>query len=99
MTTEYETFLRDRKHALSGREVVLALRDLTPGRKKYRCINVRAIVSQPPREGEPLLWIRSVVGIKESSPCSVRIVEHLPDVFDAPAYSDYFDTLLKFERI
>jgi len=54
MTTEYETFVRDRAHALSGREVVLALRDLTPGRKKYRCINVRAIVSQPPRAGEPV---------------------------------------------
>lgn len=99
MTTEYETFVRDRAHALSGREVVLALRDLTPGRKKYRCINVRAIVSQPPRAGEPVLWIRSVVGVKDPEPCSVRIVAQLPDVFEAPAYSDYFDTLRKFEQI
>lgn len=98
MTTEYETFVRDHAHVLSGRKVVLALRDLTPGRKKYRCINVRAVVSQPPRAGEPVLWIRSVVGVKDPKPCSVRIVAQLPEVFDAPAYSDFFDAMEKTER-
>ena len=41
MATEYEAFVRDRSHVLSGREVVLTLRDLSPGRKKYRGVNVR----------------------------------------------------------
>ena len=97
MANEYEAFVRDRAATLSGREVVLALRELTPGRKKYRGVNVRGVVSQPPRPGEPLLWLRSVVGVKDANPCSLRIVAALPDVFDAPAYSDLFDAMKKAE--
>jgi hypothetical protein len=98
MATEYEAFVRDRSHVLSGREVVLTLRDLSPGRKKYRGVNVRAIVSRPPRAGEPLLWIRSVVGVKDPDPCSVRIVEELPEAFMAEPYSDFFEAMEKAER-
>lgn len=98
MATEYETFVRDRSHVLSGREVVLTLRDLSPGRKKYRGVNVRAVVSRPPRPGEPLLWIRSVVGVKDPDPCSVRIVEELPEAFIAEPYSDFFDAMEKAEK-
>ncbi|MBW7850800.1 MAG: hypothetical protein H3C38_09915 [Rhodospirillales bacterium] len=98
MTKEYETFVRDRAHVVSGREVVLTLRDLTPGRKKYRGLNVRAVVSQPPRPGEPLLWLRSVVGVREKTPCSVRIVEDLPDVFEGRPYTDFFAAMARAER-
>lgn len=98
MTTEYETFVRDRSRVLSGREVVLTLRDLGSGRKKYRGVNVRAVVSRPPRANEPLLWLRSVVGVKDPDPCSVRIVEELPDAFVAEPYSDFFDAMERAER-
>jgi hypothetical protein len=98
MAKEYETFVRDRSHVLSGREVVLTLRDLSPGRKKYRGVNVRAVVSRPPRPGESVLWIRSVVGVKDSDPCSVRIVEELPEAFMAPPYSDFFDAMEQAEK-
>ncbi|OGA12894.1 MAG: hypothetical protein A3G25_13465 [Betaproteobacteria bacterium RIFCSPLOWO2_12_FULL_63_13] len=98
MTSEYETFVRDPAHILSGNEVVLSLRDLTPGRRKYRGSNVRAVVSRPPRPGEPALWIRSVVGVKDPRPCSVRIVEELPETFNAVAFSDFFDAMEKAER-
>lgn len=98
MATEYETFVRDRSRILSGREVVLTLRDLSPGRKKYRGVNVRAVVSRPPRPDEPVLWIRSLVGLKEPDPCSVRIVEELPEAFTAEPYSDFFDVMEKAER-
>lgn len=98
MANEYETFARDSARILSGREVVLTLRDLTPGRKKYRGVNVRAVVSRPPRAGEAKLWIRSVVGVREPQPASVRIVKELPETFAAPAYSDYFQAMEKAER-
>jgi hypothetical protein len=97
MATEYETFVRDRAAVLSGREVVLALRELTPGRKKYRGVNVRGVVSQPPRPGEPLLWLRTVVGVRSEKPCSLRIVAELPDTFDAAPYSDLFEAMKKVE--
>lgn len=95
MAQEYEAFVRERAAVLSGREVVLALRELTPGRKKYRGVNVRGVVSQPPRPGEPLLWLRSVVGVKDANPCSLRIVAELPSTFEAPAYTDLFEAMKK----
>ncbi len=98
MTKEYATFVRDRTRLLNGREVVLTLRDLMPGRKKYRGINVRAVVSQPPRPGESRLWVRSVVGLKDPNPYSVKIVEELPELFDAAPYSDFFEAMEKAER-
>ena len=97
MVSEYETFVRDSTRVLSGRECVLALRDLTQGRSKYRGINVRAVVSRPPRTGEPILWIRSVVGLKDLEPCSVRIVDELPETFEGLPYSDYFGALERAE--
>ncbi|MDP6343558.1 MAG: hypothetical protein QF578_20795 [Alphaproteobacteria bacterium] len=98
MAQEYEAFVRDRQRAVSGREVVLTLRDLTPGRHKYRGIAVRAVISETPLAGEPLLWLRSVVGARDTEPCSVRIVEELPPIFDAPPYSDYFTVLEALEK-
>ena len=95
MAKEYETFVRDRARVLSGKEVALALRELTPGRHKYRGINVRGVVSRPARPGEPILWLRSVVGVRDPEPCSVRIVAQLPDIIEAPPYSDLFDALEK----
>jgi hypothetical protein len=98
MTKEFESFVRDAARLRNGREVVLTLRDLTPGRKKYRGVNVRAVVSQPPRPGEPLLWIRSLVGVRDPDPYSIRIVAELPDVFPALPYSDLFEAMEKAER-
>jgi len=98
MTQEYEAFVRDRAHAVSSSEVVLTLRDLSPGRHKYKGINVRAVISETPQEGEPHLWLRSVVGVREAKPCSVRITEHLPAVFDAAPYTDYFTVTEALEK-
>jgi hypothetical protein len=95
---EYETFVRDAARILSGRERVLTLRDLSPGRQKYRGLNVRAVVSRPPRPGEPTLWLRSVVGLKDPQPCSVRIIAQLPETFKAVPYSDFFDAMELAER-
>ena len=91
--TEYETFVRDFDRTTSGASVVLTLRDLTPGRRKYRGCNVRAVVSRPPNAGEPTLWLRSVVGLKDPSPCSIHIVEELPETFAAEPYSDLFKAM------
>ncbi len=98
MSKVYESFVRDVSRLLNGREIVMCLRDLTPGRKKYKGINVRAVVSQPPRQGEDMLWVRSVCGVKFPDPFSVRIVENMPDVFKGAPYTDYFDAMERAER-
>ncbi len=99
MTNEYEAFVRDLEKTVSGREVVLTLRDLSPGRKKYRGVNVRAVVSRPPKAGEPVLWLRSVVGMKYPGPCSVRVIEELPKTFAADPYSDLFNAMERLETL
>ncbi len=98
MAKEFETFARDRARLLSGKEVVMTLRDLSPGRAKYRAVNVRAVVSRPPQPGEPVLWIRSVVGNRDPEPCSVRIVKELPETFEGVPYSDFFEAMKRAER-
>jgi len=98
MAKEYECFVRDPSRMLFGRDVVLTLRELAPGRKKYRGVNVRAVVSKPPRSGEPTLWLRSAVGNKDPLPCSVRIVAELPEAFEGAAYSDFFEAMSRAER-
>ncbi len=97
MTKEYETFVRDVARLLNRREVVMCLRDLTPGRKKYKGLNVRAMVSQPPRQGEDILWIRSVCGVKNPEPFSVKIIEKLPDIFQGAPYTDFFSAMERLE--
>ena len=51
-----------------------------------------------PRPGEPALRVRSVVGLVDPKPYSVRIVEELPETFEAQPYSDYFDAMERAER-
>jgi hypothetical protein len=98
MPNEYEAFVRDIERTVSGRPVVLTLRDLTPGKKKYRAVHVRAVVSNPPKAGEPVLWLRSVVGVKYPRPYSVRIIEELTEAFAAEAYSDLFEAMERLEE-
>lgn len=98
MAKEYETFVRDAARLLNRRQVVMCLRDLTPGRKKYKGINVRAMVSQPPRPGEDILWVRSVCGVKNPEPFSVKIIEQLPDVFKGAPYTDFFAAMERAEQ-
>ncbi len=98
MPNEYEAFVRDIERTLSGRPVVLTLRDLTPGKKKYRAMHVRAVVSDPPKPAEPVLWLRSVVGVKYPRPYSVRIIEELAEAFAAEPYSDLFEAMERLER-
>ncbi len=98
MANEYEAFVRDLERTLSGRPVVLTLRDMTPGKKKYRAVHVRAVVSNPPKAGEPVLWLRSVVGVKYPQPYSVRILEQLAEAFAAVPYTDLFEAMERLER-
>jgi hypothetical protein len=97
MAQEYEAFTRDREKVVSGRRVALTLRDLTPGRHKFRGKNVLGVISETPVEGEPLLWLRSVVGTREAKPCSINIIRELPEVLGGKPYSDYFKALEALE--
>ena len=98
MPNEYEAFVRDVERTISGRPVVLTLRDLSLGKKKNRAVHARATVSNPPKPGEPVLWLRSVVGVKYPRPYSVCILEELTEAFTAEPYSDLFEAMERLER-
>lgn len=90
MSQEYSTFVSDPQRLPEGQEIKLAIRDLTPGPRKYDCRIVRAIVSSSPDklEGGDVLWLKSLVGIQFPRPWAIRIVEELGDSIPRPPYQE-----------
>jgi len=88
MTREYSTFVSDLQGLPQGQEIKLAIKDLTPGPRKYDCRIVKAIVASSPDkiEGGDVLWLRSLVGITFLQPWAIKIVEELGDSIPRPPY-------------
>ncbi|GAB4251407.1 MAG: hypothetical protein Kow00122_09060 [Thermoleophilia bacterium] len=73
--TEYDTFfLTDADQVPQESELELVLRDLTPGRRKYRCAYVRARVSRDPDKYPDRLWPRLGRGQWLGEPWSVEVL-------------------------
>ncbi len=81
MNKEYVTFVKDLSELAKGKESILAIRDLTPGPRKYDCRIVKAIVADSPATlpGADVLWIRSWTGILHPEAWAIRIVTELDD--------------------
>ncbi|MFC1968929.1 phenylphosphate carboxylase subunit gamma [Chloroflexota bacterium] len=90
MKKEWVTF-RDPKELVEGKEMVLAIKDLTPGPRKYDTRIVRARVSSSPDSlpDHDKLWVRSLVGRLETvQPWAIKIVEDLPEVYQGPPFAN-----------
>jgi len=75
MKKEYDTFvLTDVAELYDGREKELIIRDLTPGKNKYKQIRVSALVSKDVGKYSDILWIRSGMGVLSPEPMSINIV-------------------------
>jgi len=91
----YETFVRDLSDLREGHEILLVLRDLTPGRRKYFAENVVAVVSReagPDGESRPLK-VRSMVGNVFPGDWYVKIAEVLPQRVPGTPYSNALDAI------
>jgi len=88
MSQEYSTFVKDPQGLPEGQEIKLAIKDLTPGPRKYDCRIVKAIVDSSPDkiEGGDMLWLKSLVGITFPQPWAIKIVEELGDSIPRPPY-------------
>jgi hypothetical protein len=79
MSQEYDTFVDSLSELPQGQECRLTIRDLTPGRYKYRALYVRALVSsaaeQLPDGGT--LWLRFPLGELHPQPWKIKIIEEL----------------------
>jgi len=90
---EYECFVRNFSDLQEGATVVLTLRSLSPGRRKYNARVVRARVSRVAEAGRDILWARCMVGAKDPQPWSVQIVDELGPTVPGQPYSDIFDAV------
>jgi len=74
---EYDTYVETLAELPQGRETVLAIRDLTPGRRKYETRVVKAILSSRPEElpDGDVLWVRLGLGTRHPQPWAIKILE------------------------
>ena len=78
---EYDTFfLIDLDEVPQDVEQEMVVRDLTPGRAKYCCRCVRALVSSDPDRYPERLWPRLGRGQWVGKPWSLKIVEHVDKI-------------------
>jgi hypothetical protein len=83
MPKEYAVFVENiRKDLPEGREIVITVKDLTPGRRKYENRVVKAIVSSTPAKlpEEDILWVRSWTGVLYPNPWTIRIAEEVGEI-------------------
>ncbi len=79
MKKEYDTFVLRNEELPDGQECQIAIRDLTPGKRKYESFSVKAFISSSAEqlpEGDRL-WIRTDLGRLEKAPWKIKIIERL----------------------
>jgi hypothetical protein len=73
---EWDTFiLKDFKDLQEDEEEVTIIRELTPGRRKYRSTYARIKISKDPKKYPETLWVRLAKGQLIETPCSIQILE------------------------
>ncbi len=83
MVKEYLVFVEDmQKELVEGQEILLTIKDLTPGRRKYENRVVKAIVSGSPDQlpGSDILRVRSWTGVLYPQRWAIRILEQVGEV-------------------
>jgi len=78
---EYDTFInKNFEDVMEDEEITGVIRDLTPGKKKYKGFYARFQVSKDPNKYPERLWIRLGRGQLVDRPCSMKIIEFI-DLF------------------
>jgi phenylphosphate carboxylase gamma subunit len=81
---EYDAFfLTELNEVRQDTALELTLRDLTPGRAKYRCQRVKARVSGDPNKYRDRLWPRLGRGQWVGEPWSVEVMEEVNPIPEA----------------
>lgn len=73
---EWDTYINvNFKDMPEETEQVTVIRDLTPGKYKYRSTHAKIIVSKDPAKYPEKVWIRLGRGQLVPTPCSMKILE------------------------
>lgn len=74
----YDTFiLKEFKDLREDEEMVSVIRDLTPGKRKYRSTYARIKVSKDAKKYPDTLWVRLGRGQLIDTPCSIKVIEFI----------------------
>ncbi len=81
MGKEWLIFVPGIEDLIEGKETIVTIRDLSPGRKKYNAKVVKAILSRNPEEfpEADILWVRSWIGTLYQRPWAIKIIEEAGD--------------------
>ncbi len=73
-------FVDTGKEKLQEGTGVITIKDLTPGKKKYKHTYVRAELASDPKKlpGADVLWIRGPLGYMRGKPWAIKIIENVP---------------------
>lgn len=72
----YDTFIAEEfKDLQEDTEIVGVIRDLAPGKRKYRSTYARFKVSKDPKKYPDTLWVRLGRGQLIVTPCSIQVLE------------------------
>jgi hypothetical protein len=90
MKKEFMTFVKDLSELTEGKEIVLAIRDLAPGPRKYDCRIVRAVVASAPGKlpAGDVLRIRSWTGILHPEPWAIEIITELDETLPGRPHAE-----------
>ncbi|MEW6664547.1 MAG: phenylphosphate carboxylase subunit gamma [Thermodesulfobacteriota bacterium] len=92
---EYQVYVPSIQEGLpEGREIVLTVKDLTPGRRKYDNKVVKAIVSRSADSlpDSDVLRVRSWMGVLYPDPWAIRIIEEVGELIPGVPHGE---TLLR----
>lgn len=95
MKKKFVTFVRDLSELVEDREATIAIRDLSPGPRKYDCKIVKAILASSPDklpEGD-ILWIRSWTGVLHPEPWAIKIVAELDETLPGRPHDETLSQL------
>lgn len=94
MKKEYQAFIEDLTELAEGKELLLNIKDLTPGKQKYNSRLVKArLFSSPERlpEGDTL-WLRGANGLLlHPNPWVMKISQEMGEYLPLAPYSDVGD--------
>jgi len=85
------------KDLQEGKKLVVSIRDLNPGKRKYLARVARVEISRSPEAltSWDTLWAHSVVGFKDPQPWGMKVVEELGLTVPGQPYSDIYQALAK----
>jgi hypothetical protein len=84
---DYLTIVRNMNELKDGKESEMYVKDLSPGKYKYSCRAVKAMISSAPESlpGADKLWVRYETGVTRPKPWAIKVTAELGDYIQPKA--------------